>query len=569
MVKDDDQGLHRYVMRQHTAGGHDGQNDNDLSAFKVPVPGAGGGGGGGRKRSTSANTHQTRSNTRPQRKKSAGQKDVVPHAQQNLYGTDASVADQVSTTESAMPNQQPKSEQQLMDSQPETRNVRGANAYEDDPDEDNDQEYVNQQPDSHPQAASRSGDPRHQVIPHSVIGKRLSGDSYPETTSGTPSVVDQHATQDRRAPTTQNAPPAMRSRGPGGRAIPSGGEHVQVQALTTQLPQNGGLGPLNLYSQPGPKNTNALMGVANPSFSFIPTQQPQLNMARPGPAQARPLQPTQQPQRQHQQEKVVLPQEQQQQVRPATWNGYRSVSTDQAQHGSEVPPKAHTPAEHEPQQHPVGGGRGETRSPFEHAQPQLLPKQRANRTEDPLEQRPVLPSEAEQEYSDGADPSFNGYPSANGDDEQYPPVDENLDYEVKELVKMDYSRLKAMPVDADPYILPFEFDAAEQPATLDEKFKAAASLPPDTQAEFFATLNLEEWEQAGDWFLVRFGDLANRFKNARNAKRRAAREFESEIERRHEMVAKKQKCIEIAMNDMKESGGKVLQATPKKTRKVK
>ncbi|KAF7198409.1 hypothetical protein HII31_00148 [Pseudocercospora fuligena] len=498
MVKDNDQGLHRYVMRQHTAGGYDGQNDNDLSALKVPVPGTGG--GGSKKRSTSANTHQTRSNTRPQRKKSAGQKDLAPQGQQDPYGTDASAADQMSTAESAMmmPTRQPKSEQQLMDSQPKMRHARDHDDYEE-PEDDNDHEYVNQQATGHQQIASRSGNGRQQPTHDSVTQKRLSGDSYPETTSGAPSTVDQNAMQDRQGQTSQYATSGLRFRGSGGRAIPSGGEHVQVQALTSQIPQHGGMGPPNLYSQPGPRNANALL----------------------------------------------------------------------EGHGSEVPPKAHSPAEHEPQQHPVGGGRGETRSPFEHAQPQLLAKQRANRAETPRQQRPVLPSEAEQEYSDGADPSFNGYPSVNGHDEQYPPEDESLDYEEKELFKMDYGRLKAMPFDADPNIVQFEFDAAEQPDTLEEKFKAAANLPADTQADFLGTLSLEQWEQAGDWFLVRFADLATRFKNARNAKRKAAREFESEIEKRHEMVAKKQKLTEIAMNEMKESGGKVLQGTPKKTRKVK
>ncbi|KXS99846.1 hypothetical protein AC579_9479 [Pseudocercospora musae] len=574
MAKDNEQGLHGFVMRQrqrqHGDGGYDGQNDVvDLSECKVAP--------NGKKGSASANMQTARSNARRPSTRSGSRTDSAPHAQHNIFvTTDASAADRTSTAGSARDGQH-KTQQQLENSQPKSRNVHEPSDYDHGVEEEkytHDQEFVDGSGNAQRQPRISSGDAHHETMPQSTIHKRLSGDSYPETTSGTPSVVDPNAMQGHQGQINQYAPTAMPSRGPGGRAIPPGGEHVQAQAPTPKPPLRAGLEPPNLYSQPGPKNTTALIPDVPQGFSFALAQPTQLNMARPGqqPAQARASQPNhlQQPQRQHQQEQVMSQQEQQQQqVRASTRNGHRSVPTDQAQHGSEVPTKAHTPAEHEPQQHPVVGGRGETRSPFEHAQQQLLSKQRANRTGNPLQQRPVLPSEAEQEYSDGADPGFNGYPSVNGHDEQYPPVDESLDYEEKELVKMDYSHLKAMPFDTDPNMLPFEFDSAEQPDTLDEKFKAAASLPPDTQADFLGTLNLEEWEQAGDWFLVRFADLATRFKNARNAKRKAAREFESEIERRHEMVAKKQKLTEIAMNNMKESGGKVLQGTPKKTRKVK
>ncbi|EME79004.1 uncharacterized protein MYCFIDRAFT_198895 [Pseudocercospora fijiensis CIRAD86] len=572
MAKDNDQGLHRFVMRQHAGAGYDGQNDmGDLSDLKI--------GPNGKKGSASANMQTTRTQARHAGTRSAGQRDSPPHAQQNVFGTDASAADRTSIAESARATQQPKTKQQLENSQPKSRNVHDPAEYDDGEGEENythHREFVNQPANGQQQSRPSSGDARHEAMPHSTINKRLSGDSYPETTSGSPSTVDQNAVQDRRGQTAQYAHPAMRSRGPGARALQSAGEHVQVQTSTPQLPQHGALGVPNIFGQPGPKNMTALVEDVAQNFSFGPPPQAHLNMARPGqqPAQARTLQPTQQLQRHNQQEKVMLQQEQQQQqqVRPSTQHGHRSVPTDQAHHGSEEPPlqQPRAPAVNEPPQQPTGDERGETRSPFERGQVQLPSKQRAHRAETPLQQRLDLPSEAAQEYSDGANPGFNGWPSANGHDEQYPPIEESaLDYEDKELFRMDYSNLKAQPFDADPHMGPFEFPPNQQAGTFDERLKAAAGLPPDSQADFLATLDLDQWEQAGDWFLDRFGELASRFKNARNAKRTAAREFENEIEHRHEMVAKKQKITEAAMNEMRESGGKVLQGTPKKTRKAK
>jgi hypothetical protein len=144
-----------------------------------------------------------------------------------------------------------------------------------------------------------------------------------------------------------------------------------------------------------------------------------------------------------------------------------------------------------------------------------------------------------------------------------------LDYEPEELYAQDFPALKADVFDVDPNGTSFSLPDDMPTHTLSDKMKSAARLSPTKQADFFATLNIDDWEDAGDWFLDQFKGVVARFKATRQEKRKAAREFEDEVESRHHAVSKKRKLTEDALGDMKTSGAQVLQGTPKKAKKTK
>lgn len=139
-----------------------------------------------------------------------------------------------------------------------------------------------------------------------------------------------------------------------------------------------------------------------------------------------------------------------------------------------------------------------------------------------------------------------------------------LDYGPEELYKKDYSSLKAEPFDHSPNAHPFVVSGLSESAVLTDKLTHLTGAEPKTQAEFFASLNIDEWEESGDWFLDRFGETIKKLKDVRREKRKAARAFEDEIEARETTVHKKRALTHAAMIEMKTSGAAVLQGTPGK-----
>ncbi|GAB1738827.1 hypothetical protein NU219Hw_g3613t1 [Hortaea werneckii] len=159
-------------------------------------------------------------------------------------------------------------------------------------------------------------------------------------------------------------------------------------------------------------------------------------------------------------------------------------------------------------------------------------------------------------------------PSEHAVDEQTEPGKEEpeLDYEPQELRSMDYQTLKGTTFDFEPYSSRFALPNAQPTDNLTRKLFAASELNRQDQAKFFASLTIDDWEQAGDWFLDGFGNLMKRLKEARREKREAAKRFEEEVEHRHDAVSKKRKLTDDALGEMKTSGALVLQGTPRKGR---
>ncbi|KAI5196708.1 hypothetical protein E4T42_02409 [Aureobasidium subglaciale] len=144
---------------------------------------------------------------------------------------------------------------------------------------------------------------------------------------------------------------------------------------------------------------------------------------------------------------------------------------------------------------------------------------------------------------------------------------EGLDYDKEKLKKMDFDALQREPFDG-----PTREDAQEDLSdlaskSLNERLSAVAKFDAQRQKEFFASLSIEEWEEAGDWFQESFSGVMNNLKAARRKRRELALEFENRVAQRQQAIEKKHGITEEALVGMKRSGSQVLVSTPKKKHK--
>jgi hypothetical protein len=136
-----------------------------------------------------------------------------------------------------------------------------------------------------------------------------------------------------------------------------------------------------------------------------------------------------------------------------------------------------------------------------------------------------------------------------------------LDYDKETLVGMDFMSLKNESFDKDPRADDFEMDEVDMEAKLAH---AMENLDQEGQKKFFSSLPLDEWQEAGDWFLERFGDFIKHIVESRKQKRELAKRFEKEISTRHDDVSRKRKTLEDALTNMRTGGETLL--TPNKKR---
>lgn len=139
-----------------------------------------------------------------------------------------------------------------------------------------------------------------------------------------------------------------------------------------------------------------------------------------------------------------------------------------------------------------------------------------------------------------------------------------LDYDQSELLTKDLQSLQAEPFDQCASAHPFNLADLSDSATLPEKMARIASTEQKTQVQFFASLNVDEWEDAGDWFIDRFSETIKSLKEVRRAKRKAALAFEEEIGQREVAADKKHALTTAALGEMKMNGMAILQGTPRK-----
>jgi hypothetical protein len=131
----------------------------------------------------------------------------------------------------------------------------------------------------------------------------------------------------------------------------------------------------------------------------------------------------------------------------------------------------------------------------------------------------------------------------------------DLDYDDSALAKMKYSELKSQDFDFDPAQAESTLAHRSAPGTLlPEKLDHFLDKDAEAQATFFTSMSMRDWDDSGDWFLERFGDIMQRLRDARKAKRKLVDDFEGEIAEREDAVRNKMYGIDQTLNELRSEG---------------
>ncbi|CCC14465.1 hypothetical protein SMACR_09271 [Sordaria macrospora] len=145
-----------------------------------------------------------------------------------------------------------------------------------------------------------------------------------------------------------------------------------------------------------------------------------------------------------------------------------------------------------------------------------------------------------------------------------------LDYDDAQLYKMPYTTLLTQSFDEDPQeeaekqqaqatTKLQQDDRPPADASLEDKLQHYKTKPTAQQAEFFTHMKIDEWDDAGDWFLDQFTSVAKRIKDARRAKRKMVENFEVEVAEREGAVRGKIEKIGRTLENLKEEGKTMMQ----------
>ncbi|KAI1102285.1 extracellular mutant protein 11-domain-containing protein [Jackrogersella minutella] len=145
-------------------------------------------------------------------------------------------------------------------------------------------------------------------------------------------------------------------------------------------------------------------------------------------------------------------------------------------------------------------------------------------------------------------PSMDKRPS-NSKKRQHEP-----DYDDGALAAMDYAELKDEAFDFDPAQAEAQSAIGPPRGTLPEKLDMFLDKDQSSQTEFFSKMSVNDWESSGDWFLERFGDVIQRFREARKMKRTVIEGFENEVADRGEAVRNKIQGIDLTLADLRSEG---------------
>ncbi|RYP25163.1 hypothetical protein DL765_000044 [Monosporascus sp. GIB2] len=129
-----------------------------------------------------------------------------------------------------------------------------------------------------------------------------------------------------------------------------------------------------------------------------------------------------------------------------------------------------------------------------------------------------------------------------------------LDYDDSALAHMSYADLRKQPFDFDPTQAEAQSVGAPPQGTLPEKLDHFLAKDQVIQADFFTKMSVNDWEESGDWFLERFGEIVHKIKEARQSKRATVESFENEIAEREDAVRNKTHGISRRLAELKSEG---------------
>ncbi|KAI2637172.1 extracellular mutant protein 11-domain-containing protein [Hypomontagnella submonticulosa] len=129
-----------------------------------------------------------------------------------------------------------------------------------------------------------------------------------------------------------------------------------------------------------------------------------------------------------------------------------------------------------------------------------------------------------------------------------------LDYDDGALAAMDYADLKNEAFDFDPAQAEAQSVIGPPRGTLPEKLYHFLDKDHASQLEFFSKMPVKDWDESGDWFLERFGEVVQRLRDTRRTKRALIEGFENEIAERDAAVRNKIQGIDHTLAELKSEG---------------
>ncbi|KAK8042741.1 hypothetical protein PG994_013224 [Apiospora phragmitis] len=135
------------------------------------------------------------------------------------------------------------------------------------------------------------------------------------------------------------------------------------------------------------------------------------------------------------------------------------------------------------------------------------------------------------------------------------------DYDDGALAAMQYDNLRNEDFDYDPAQAESQSTLLPRQGTLPDKLQHYLGKDQEAQSAFFTSMPVGEWDDAGDWFLEKFGGVMNRLKEARQAKRQMVEDFEHEVAEREDAVRYKIGGIDRTLVELKSEGAKMMSRT--------
>lgn len=103
---------------------------------------------------------------------------------------------------------------------------------------------------------------------------------------------------------------------------------------------------------------------------------------------------------------------------------------------------------------------------------------------------------------------------------------------------------------------------AKPPAdNLDDRLEFYRSKNEDAQVQLFTQMSVREWDDSGDWFLERFGNIVTKMKEARRVKRKIVEQYETQISEREEEVRRQKETIDRKLSKLKHDSSAMLKGS--------
>ena len=141
-----------------------------------------------------------------------------------------------------------------------------------------------------------------------------------------------------------------------------------------------------------------------------------------------------------------------------------------------------------------------------------------------------------------------------------------LDYTTRQLASMTYNRLSSETFDSVPRSPSSEVPEDLAGAILPQKLEYVYSLKRSDKQylqrrEVFSYMNINQYDECGSLLMEKFGNIITRYTDARQQKRKAAKEFEDEVAVREEHVRGISEGVDGDLRRLKTAGEDVIRGS--------